>query len=228
MSTIIVRDLDVMSGGNWSFRSAEPTWQHGRHGSVGTFDPFPAYPHDRAVVDEAVAHVTKACPPLWDVELYVADREETGRSNGYSSLNEGGQYVDGEWVKGDPTGLIMFSGKRIPPHPAVTRYLVAHEYRHNVEWMLNRVNGARHLQGDEVVQQYAELRGLTDEHMHAGSGGRWHDAVHEIFACDFRILVCQVEPDYWPHAGVPRPTETAALSDWWTAQVAKLTEAAAS
>lgn len=223
MSAIIVHDLSVMSDADWSFRTNAPTWQHGRHGSVGTFDPFPAYPHDRAVVDQTAAQISKECQPLWNVELFIADREETGRSNGYSSVHEGGGYVDGEWVKGDPTGLIMLSGKRIPPHPAVTRYLVAHEYGHNVEWMLNRARGAQNIQSDDVINEYGQVRGLSAEHMHHGSGGRWHDSVHEIFACDFRIVVCGIEGDYWPHPGVPRPHGTA-LTTWWVDQIALLAD----
>jgi hypothetical protein len=222
---IIVRDLDVMAEANWSFRTSAPQWQHQVHGSMGTFDPFPCYPHQRDVVEEAAAAVTKACPPLWNVELFIADREETGRSNGYSSVDAGRRYVDGEWVQGDPIGLIMLSGKRIPPHPALTRYLVAHEYGHNVEWMLNRVRGEKSLTGGDLPKEYAEVRGLGAEHMHDGSGGRWHDSVHEILACDFRILVCEVEAGYWPHPGVPHPSGIGAIRTWWADQMEALSGA---
>ncbi len=206
MNAIIVQDLAVMTEATWSFSDrSEPKWRHRRRGSSGTFDPFPAYPHDRGVVEETVALVTDACPPLWNVDLYIADREEIGRSNGYSSVDEGGEYVDGEWVKGPPTGLIMLSGKRIPPHSAVTRYLVAHEYGHNVEWMLNRARGAKHLQSEDLPDEYLKVRGLDAEHSHEGSGGTWHAGIHEIIACDFRILVCGIEVGYWPHPGIARP-----------------------
>ncbi|MGI8334376.1 hypothetical protein ACRYCC_30870 [Actinomadura scrupuli] len=53
--------------------------------------------------------------------------------------------------------------------------------------------------------------------MHAGAGGTWYDGIHEIWACDFRILVCQVETEYWPHPGVPRPEEARGLAGWWSA-----------
>lgn len=226
MNAISVQDLAVMTEATWSFGSDEPTWQHGRHGSAGRFDPFPAYPHERLVVEAIADLVADVCPPLWDVELFIADREETGRSNGYSSVRESGEYVGDDWVKSEPVGLIMLSGKRIPPHPALTRYLVAHEYGHHVEWMLNRVAGAKNIQSDDVIKEYREVRGLGDEHMHAGSGGRWHNGIHEIFACDFRILVCGVEPEFWPHPGVPRPRSIDGITAWWMSHVEAMAAAA--
>lgn len=218
-ATLTVHDLSVMTEAEWSFRDSKPAWRHRVHGSIATFDPFPAYAHDRIVVEQAAAHVVKRCPPVWDVELYIADREEVGHSNGFSNVHEGGRYVDGEWVKGEPTGLIVLSGKRVPPHPALTSYLVAHEYGHNVEWMLERrLHGSKGLHAGNVVRDYARMRGL-DEDVHHGSGGRWHDSATEILACDFRIVVCDVEVPYWPHPGIPHPRDLSLpggdLWSWW-------------
>lgn len=217
MAEIVIRELNVMTDAGWSFNDSMPVWRHGRLGSSGRFDPFPAYPHDVAVVREMAERVQRICPPRWDVELYVADREELGRSNGYSNAHEDGHYDDNDhWVRDAPSGLIMLSGKRVPPHPAMTRYLVAHEYGHNVEWMLNDARGER-LQGDAVVTEYAKMRGMSTP-VHHGSGGRWHDSAAEVFACDFRILVCDVEEEFWPHPGVPHPRElpqTGDLIAWW-------------
>ncbi len=125
-------------------------------------------------------------------------------------------YEDGKYVKDTPIGLIVMSGKRQPPHPAMTRYLVAHEYGHNVEWMLERVRDSKTLHSGEVVAEYAKLRGLPDDALHHGSGGRWHDSATEIFACDFRILVGQTETEHWPHPGIPHPVDVDAdLAAWW-------------
>lgn len=216
MAEIIVREVHPATEGVWSFRDSTVMWRHGRYGSAGTFDPFPAYRHDVQVVRHTAEQVAQMVPPLWDVELFVADREEVGRSNGYSNVHQEGHSDDaGRWVRDSPTGLIVLSGKRIPPHPAVTRYLVAHEYGHNVEWMINHVRGGdKALQSDVTVEAYAKLRGLPVP-IHAGSGGRWHDSAAEVFACDFRILVCQVEPEFWPHPGVPHPRDLPDLWPWW-------------
>lgn len=212
--SIVVRPLDVMAEATWHFRDSQPTWRHHMHGSVATFDPFPGYAHDLDVVQESAELVQGRCPPLWDVDLYVADREEVGRSNGFSNVHEGGRYVDGEWSKGPPNGLIVLSGKRVPPHPALTRYLVAHEYGHNVEWMLEHLHGSKGLHSGAVVAEYAKVRGLPAP-VHHGSGGRWHDSATEILACDFRVIVCEVETGFWPHPGVARPEEVPALAEWW-------------
>lgn len=228
MAALTVHQLDIAAQGLWGFGSDRPRWAHPVFGHSGEFDPFPAYTHDMAVVAETAAHVEKACPPLWDVQLHVANREEIGRSNGYSNVRQHGHYVGEEWVKDPPVGLIVFSGKRIPPHPALTRYLVAHEYGHNVEWMLEHLAGSRQIQDTTVVTGYAELRGLPTP-VHHGNGGRWHDAAAEVFACDFRTIVCGVETDYWPHPGIPRPHEVPAdLAAWWADALNRLTADAVS
>lgn len=220
-ATITVRPI-ALADCQWQFRDSAPHWQHRDYGAAATLDPFPAYGHDLGQAQEAARHVASVCPPLWDVEVFVADREEVGRSNGFSSLREGGHYEGETWVKDPPTGLIFLSGKRVPPHPAMTRYLVAHEYGHNVEWMLNHIRGAKHARSDALVTDYAKVRGLPPESIHHGHGGVWHDSVTEIFACDFRILACGVEEEFWPHPGVGRPEQIDGLAGWWTQAVEDL------
>jgi len=216
---ITVHKLAIIDEAQWSFREREPRW------GDGTWDPFPAYPHDLAVAIEAAAHVQRYCPPLWHVEMYLADREETGRSNGYSNVNQPQhRNDDGTWVKDPPVGLIVLSGKRIPPHPAMTRYLVAHEYGHNLAWMLGHVRGAN-LYDDDLMQDYAAMRALPPDGVHHGSGGRWHDSLHEVFACDFRIHVAGVEPEFWPHPGIARPERVDQLDAWWQQALADLDHA---
>lgn len=226
MPEITVHQLDVMTAAVWDFRTSAPSWRWRRHGHMATFDPFPGYSHDTATAQAAAEHVQACCPPLWDIQVHLADREEVGRSNGYSYLDESGHYEGDTWVQDPPVGLVMLSGKRVPPHPAMTRYLVGHEYGHHIEYMLVKNRGAKHAADDTVVREYADLRGLPEESVHHGSGGRWHDSVTEVFACDFRIIVCDVERDYWPHPGIPHPDELD-LSGWWDKALAELDAARA-
>lgn len=219
MAKIHVHNIDVMREGTWSFNDTPTVVRYSPKGyGQGVFDPFPAYSHRLKHVTAAVEDVAAAFPPLWDVDLYSMNREETARSNGYSNVRETGHYQDGEYVKDPVTGVIVLSGKRIPPHPAVTRYLVAHEYGHNVEYMINAARGSKSVTSDDLITEYADLRGLPPEAVHHGAGGTWHDSAAEIFACDFRIVVCGVETEYWPHPGVKRPEFVPKVIDWWLDQ----------
>jgi hypothetical protein len=171
----------------------------------------------RGGVEDAVAQVVDALPPIWHVDLFIADREEVARSNAHTNVHEGGHYdSNGVWVKDPPRGLVVLSGKRTPPHPAYGRYLVGHEYGHCVEYMIVHQRGGRHLHdADKVMIPYAKLRGLP-EPIHHGEGGRWHNSAYEVFACDFRILVAGIDPGFWPHPGVEHPYDVPAVRDWWT------------
>lgn len=222
---LTVRELSVCSEGSWSFETSKLTWQPSWLAHRAEFDPFPAYAHDLDVVRAAAGSAAALVPPLWDVTLHVADREETARTNGHSTA-----WVNRDY-EGDPRrpvdrsreGLILLGGKRVPPHPAMTRYLVAHEYGHNVAYMLCHLRGSN-LHDDAIVNGYAALRGIPDS-THHGSGGRWHDSAHEIFACDFRVLVLGAETEFWPHPGTGRPEGTAGLREWWAQALADLAAA---
>ncbi len=223
---LTVHRLAASTEAVWDFHTSAPTWRHPTYAGSATFDPFPAYPHDIDTAATTALAVQERVPPLWNVELFIADREEVGRSNGFSSVHQQGHHdEDGKWTRDDPVGIIMLSGKRIMPHPAMTRYLVGHEYGHHVEWMLNHARGSRHLQDNAVVRDYAQMRGLPPEAVHHGSGGRWHDSVDEIFACDFRLVVCALESEFWPHPDVPRPEDVPGLRDWWEKALADLAAA---
>lgn len=218
MPEIHVHALDVMKEARWDFESPTPYWRHDKHQYYFTakFDPFPAYPHDKALVEDYAETVTQRCPPLWDIDLFVADREEIGRTNAWSQVKD---YRDEQ----PPIGVIMMAGKRIPPHPGMTRHLVGHEFGHHVSWMLGKARGAKNTFDDPWVKEYLKLRGLPKLANHHGNGGTWHNSVHEIFACDFRIVVCGIETEFWPHPGIPHPREKAdKLMPWWEAAVEEI------
>lgn len=221
---ITVDAVGLTTGTYWEWATGQPRWRH-RQASVVDLDPCPAYPHDIDLVRTTITAVARLVPPIWNIEVFVADREEVGRSNGHSNVTSDGGYHrtggDGvkTWVKGPNVGLIFLSGKRVPPHPAMTRYLVGHEYGHHVQWMLSERLGYHHVHDDQMLLDYAALRGLPGNPLHGYPGG-WHHAVAEVFACDFRTIVTGIEDGYWPHPGVDRPDDTVVA--WWTASLAAL------
>ena len=225
MPELRVESVDVPVEGSWSFRDSSLNWAH--KAASSKFDPFPAYAHDLSDARAAAEHAAVILPPLYDVDIRLTNREEEGRTNGFSTNTYVREYADsGECVGKTPLGLIVLSGKRIPPHPAMTRYLVGHEYGHHICWMLGSARGASHLQDDSYLPDYAKMRGLdVDEVRHHGAGGNWHSSISEIFACDFRILILGLESEYWPHPGIPHPDTVENLNAWWLDAYNELREA---
>lgn len=209
---IYVQEVDVLTAGSWSFEASTVTW-----GGI-IFDPFPAYPHERPLVDEMVEHVLAIAKPIWPVTLTLVNREAVSRVNAWAQCREG-EYVKGTWDRGF-RGSICMNAKRIPPHPGMTRHLVGHEYGHNVQYMLNVVKGFNYHAFD-MLEEYATLRGSGE--VHSGSGGNWHSSIQEVFACDFRSLVCGLENEYWPHPGVGHPNDlTQPVMQWWADALGEL------
>lgn len=185
-------------------------------------DPFPCYPHDLEIVRATLELVTAAfpLPEPFAPMVFVLSHEVLSRTNGHANLD-----FDYDWEApaDDPKdeghqrawrGYIVLSGKRIPPHPGMTRYLVAHEYGHVVEDWLIRQRRER-AQSRHLLEEYSKLRGHAAGDNGGAGGGHWHETIQEIFANDFRLLRTGLEPDYWPHAGVERPGELEAIVDFW-------------
>src|SRR5205823_804865 len=140
----------------------------------------------------------------------------TSRTNGATHVEV--DYDGPQDAKGNYTGRIgsiYLSAKRIPIHPAMTRYLVAHEYGHVVEEWLNERLGNK-LHDDTLIGFYRQLRSLDKPR--AYGAGEWHRTPGEVFANDFRVLVCGVEPEFWPHPGIERPETSYTIRGWWDAQ----------
>ncbi len=108
----------------------------------------------------------------------------------------------------------MLSAKRIPIHPAMVRYLVAHEYGHAAFHHVARLMGYLDGERDRLEAKYiAEVRG-ADLSPPKYSGGRWHRAFGEIIANDFRVAVMGREAEFWPH-DLPRPVVGDSVEAWW-------------
>lgn len=204
LHVIPVQDSDLC----WPFDNSQPYFStvHGTYGSSERVDPFPCYAHDHALVSRELARVDALFPLDVEVYIYVSPFEGVGRTNAHASpgYDYNAEQENGEYPMS--TGTIVLSGKRIPLHPAMTRYLVAHEYGHLVEYRLKRA-------GLLDMKAYAELRGADSSPAHYG-GRTWHRTTGEIFANDFRILVAEREEEFWPHE-CATPRSIPQLIAWW-------------
>lgn len=198
----------------WDFESG-PFIALGKNHWTVKVDPFPGYAHDLQEVRRNVGLVRAKFPITWPVTFYLLSHESTTRTNAWAqaAAHDYDKKIENapdgaEQYERDP--FIVFSGKRIPPMPAMTRYLVPHEYGHIVEdWIAVQ----RGQQDHQLLAEYAKLRGLPDAPKSYGGG--WHLTPGEIFANDFRILMIGAETDFWPHP-VPRPWEVPEIIGWWS------------
>lgn len=203
--------VDLSGGIVWPFRGEPHVRVPG--GQQITVDPFPGYAHDRALVEECFEAVQRAFPIAHPPMVYLLDREPPARTNGWA---EPDSEYDRDAERWHPSpGRIVLAGKRIPLHPAMTRYLVAHEYGHHVEWELAWRRTKPEIEYDALRAEYLDLRGLDPDHLHA-TGGTWHKSVVDVFADDFRVLVARAEREFWPHPGIARPETCPAVLEWWS------------
>jgi hypothetical protein len=199
----------------WGFDSKEPSVtlrDHNSYARTTYVDPFPAYAHNLALVAQQVKEVTDAFPITWPVTFYILSNEVTSRTNAWAVASDhdyNKPLPENAPEKYERTPYIVFSGKRIPIMPAMTRYLVAHEYGHIVEDWVAYQRGQK--DGD-LLREYAALRGV--EFPKSYGGGTWHATPGEIFANDFRILVTKKEAEFWPHP-CSHPSDTLAVIGWW-------------
>lgn len=202
----------------WNFdtNNCELSWRSGAgYNHVQVVDPCPCYQHDGGLVAEMLSLCTGRFPvgPSTPT-IYIAPLETIGRSNGCTHHDY--DYNDPAYGQGRgkapyrPT--IVLWGKRIPPHPGMTRYLVTHEYGHVAEEVLWVRLGFR--SKAEFQGFYAGFRGHRADIRSYGPG-TWHLATGELVANDFRICVCNTEPEYWPHPGVAHPDGLKQIRELW-------------
>jgi hypothetical protein len=217
----------------WGFDADGPAYSihHGgsysRHDKV---DAAPCYAHDEALAREEFERVRQLAPLPFPIAVFLLSHECSGRTNGHY-LNEWNYTATPTATKtGEQypaVGIIVLSGKRIPIHPAMTRYLVAHEYGHGVMYHLTRQRG---LKSEETLLAAYVQKSRPDASRSYGCR-RWHANAGELFANDFRLLVAMRELEFWPHPGFARPERSPEVVAFWKDAEAELlaepTEAAA-
>jgi hypothetical protein len=176
-------------------------------------DPVPCYGCDEDLVRREYDAVTARAPLPIPIAYYVLSRELGSRTNGHYCddyiYDDNRKVTIGGEHRYQPTGYIVLSGKRIPIHPAMVRYLVSHEYGHAVEYYLAKRRGKQRL-----LEDYVQLRGRELGRIDVYGPGSWHRHAGEVFANDFRIMVMQREVEFWPHE-LPPPTALPDVRKWW-------------
>jgi hypothetical protein len=206
----------------WSYHSRIPKF---RAGSL-TFnaDPFPGYAHNKGVVEQTAKLCYAAVKNHIPVYVHLPAFDQDGGTNGFTHLDQDYDNERKKWVPKE--NHIVLLGKRTPLHPAMSRFIMAHEYGHAVEdWMIALWDYDQH--NDDFLEYYRDKRGLSPFQALRGTGpNEWWRAVAEIFADDFRILCTGIEEEHWPHGTVPRPEYVNGLSTWWDDAMAELNQAA--
>jgi len=143
---------------------------------------------------------------IWHIlEVEVADRV-----NGWCASDFGYNAKDEKIYEPQ----IILSGKRIPIHPAMTRYLISHEYGHAVESYLREVMLGDADKIGEFRDMYSKVRGLKSIPGDY-TATSWASSPGEIFANDFRILACGLEAEFWPHPSVAHPHKSKPAQKFW-------------
>ena len=206
--------VEVLREPTYGFDDKGPAYTPSHAGSwtrTVYVDPAPCYGHDEALVRTLFARLRELAPLPIPLKVCLLGHEPTERTNGWYS-DEGKWEKDAEGVhRKAPVGLICLAGKRIPPHPAMTRYLMGHEYGHGVFYHLARTRGFDS-DSEPLRKLYQALRPETSSRYGCG---QWHQNTGEVFANDFRILHMRLETEFWPHDGVPRPEKVQAVIDFW-------------
>jgi hypothetical protein len=201
----------------WPFHGVPYIKVGGKYERREEVDPFPCYTHDAGLARELAAYIDSLWYIPFKVNIHLVPFDSPARTNGWATMSALDYGSDGKcnsWVAD-----IVLCGKRVPIHPAITRYLLGHEPGHVVE---DAIAYGRGLVPDTraILPEYAALRGLT--YSNAYGGGRWDSNVGEMLANDFRILIAQLETEFWPHPGIPRPEDCPQIIDWWQTERQKM------
>lgn len=209
---------------NWNFESGKPYFNTISYSPYKSrrinVDPFPCSQHNIELLTSHIEKIETAFPVGSCVRYYVFPFEIEGRTNAWASSME---VWDEEGKKKTPIESdIVFSGKRTIIHPAMTKYLVAHEYGHVVDkWIQHCMKKEKETNNDQediFHKEYADMRGIP---MSVGyGGGRWIDAIVEIIADDFRIIVGKTDIDFYPHS-CTHPLESPEVKKFWKAAFKK-------
>lgn len=208
--------VELLGEPSWGFDDKGPSYfirveDNGKQtGQTEYVDPAPCYHHNLELVTELFELCRQRLPLPIPMKVAIMRRESVGRTNGWYTNTTIWYEDENKVYQTLPVGIIALMGKRIPIHPAMTRYLVAHEYGHGVQYAIERKLG---MKSDEMEPFYREQ--FRPDVLSTYGPGNWHSNVGELIANDFRILVMRQELEFWPHEGFQRPEDNPRLVRFW-------------
>lgn len=200
---------------SWDWDGSQPHYYtktpNSKYGGIyNKFDPFPCYHHLEDLVLEEAKKAATIFPIEFETFYFIFKFESISRTNGCAYTNTIEYEDEKNNKKSTWDGVINLYGKRIPLHPAMTRYLVNHEYSHLIDNWICRQRG---LQFDGMDEEYAKLRNIECD---AKYGGRnWDTNIGEIIANDIRIVLFNSEIEFWPHP-CEHPLKNKKIIKFWT------------
>ncbi len=204
----LVNDEEMKWDWDGSYPSYYTKTPNSRHGGIYLkFDPFPCYNHNIELIKSELSRVEKIFPIQFETHCFIFKFECQSRTNGQAYTNTIDYKSDDKKETWD--GVIDLYGKRIPIHPAMSRYLCSHEYSHIIDNWICRERG---LEYNGLDEEYAKLRNIE---CNAKYGGRnWDSNIGEVIANDIRICIFDSEIEFWPHR-CEHPLKNQKVIDFW-------------
>jgi hypothetical protein len=177
-------------------------------------DPFPCGVHDKRLVEKFVGRIEQIFPTNAILQWAIIPFETCERTNAWAQSDSIWSAEASIKQKHKIDCLIVLSGKRPIVHPAMTEYLVAHEYGHIVDYWITACMKEETGEREEDVfrKKYAEVRGI--EYQSTYGGGRWVDNIMEVIADDFRIIMGKTDPDFYLHSCTHPLSEPRIINYW--------------
>lgn len=162
-------------------------------------DPFPCTSHNMEIIKKEVEVVERHFPIGSLLQWIIIPHEFISRSNAYASYEE--IWRDERKEKNKLDAWIVFCGKRTNIHPAMTKFLVSHEYGHQVDYWITHCMMEEEKSNDRDIfrKKWAEVRGIEWSNDEGYGAGRYHNSITEMIADEFRVVVMDRDTDFWQH-----------------------------
>lgn len=179
-------------------------------------DPFPCGKHNVEIAKPLIERIESIFPTKAILKWVFIPCETAGRTNAWASYT--GLWKEELKKEHKIECIITLSGKRPIVHPHMTKYLVAHEYGHIVDYWISacmKEEKGENCNDENLFRKlYSEVRGVPDNDSDYG-GGRWVNNIKEIIADDFRIVLGQTDTDFYLHNSCEHPMMCPNIIEFW-------------